>query len=48
MKHHFTFEGMGTKNLYGVSPETAARAKFSRRPADLMPGPAGEEDKWQS
>ena len=48
MKLRFTFKGKGTKNLYGVSRETAARVKFSRRPADLMPPAAGEEDKWQS
>ena len=31
----FCFHGEGTKNLYGVSPETAARLKFSRRPRCL-------------
>ena len=44
----FRFHGEGTQNPYGVSLETAARVKFSRRPADLMPPAAAKEDKWQS
>ena len=48
MKHRFTFEGKGTKNLYGVSAETAARAKFLRAPAVLMPRSAEGGKKWQS
>jgi len=44
MKRCFTCKWKGTENLYSVSPETAARDKFSRRPADLMP-PAAEGGK---
>jgi len=40
MKRRFTCKWEGTENLYSVSPGTAARDKFSRRPADLMPRPA--------
>jgi hypothetical protein len=32
----------GGRNPYSVSSETAARAKFLRAAADLMPGPLGE------
>jgi len=35
MKRRFTVKGKGGKNLYSVSPETAARVKFSRRPRRL-------------
>jgi len=38
MKQRFTFNGKGTKNFYGVSPETAARAKFLQAAEILMPG----------
>ena len=48
MKRCFTFEGKGTKNLYGVSPETAARVKFSRRPADLLPPAAEGGEEWRN
>jgi hypothetical protein len=47
MKQRFTFKGKGIKNLYSVSPETAARTKFLRRPRDLMPRPAEGGKKWQ-
>ena len=35
MKRRFCFTGKGTQNLYGISTETAARLKFSRRPPRL-------------
>ena len=41
----FRFHGEGIKNLYGVSPETAARAKFLRRPPVLMPPAAAKEGR---
>lgn len=42
MKRRFCFTGKGTQNLYGISTETAARAKFLRAPACLNAA-GGEE-----
>ena len=44
----FHFHGNCTKNLYGVSAETAARLKFSRRPPVLMPPAAAKEGRCQN
>jgi hypothetical protein len=44
----FRFYWEGGKNLYGVLPETAARAKFLRAAAVLMPPAAEGGKKWRN
>ena len=48
MKRRFTVKGKGGQNLYSLSLETAARLKFSRRPADLMPPAAEGGEEWRN
>jgi len=44
MKRRFMFKGEGGQNLYSLSPETAARVKFSHPRNELMPRRAPTAD----